>query len=190
MFESFQLLRGMGSVENSSQGLTLSAAPETNFFNHPETQEREGNAPVFGRLLTGDFVFRARVTVTFQTIYDAGALFAYLDDDNWVKFAFEKTDLGTDNVISIVTKELSDDVNSAVIEQNNLYLQFARKGSAIALHFSLNGQHYQMVRLSSFTDRPLHVGLLAQSPCGKGIDVHFDQISLLKKTVINLRDGY
>jgi len=112
------------------------------------------------------------------------------DETCWVKFCFEFTDIGTHAVVSVVTNGLSDDANGADIQENSVYMQIAKKGELFALHYSLDGNEYKMVRyLSLPVKESFKVGFVAQSPLGEGGDCLFEDIQLIYELPKDLRGG-
>jgi regulation of enolase protein 1 (concanavalin A-like superfamily) len=112
------------------------------------------------------------------------------DETCWVKLCFEFTDIGTHAVVSVVTNGVSDDANGVDIPGNAVYLQIAKKGNLFALHYSLDGNVFKMVR---FFRLPVHetfkVGFVAQSPLGEGGKYYFEDIDLHYNRIHDLRDG-
>jgi len=108
----------------------------------------------------------------------------------WLKVAFEKSDFGTNAVVSVVTNGVSDDANGCNIAAESIWLQVARAGNNFAVHYSLDGEKFDMVRLCYLpVGNIVMVGVEAQSPTGSGCDHRFSNFSLEKRTVENLRAG-
>lgn len=49
-------------------------------------------------------------------------------------------------IVSVVTRGVSDDCNSTIIDGNSVYLRVAHTGKAFGLHYSLDGKYWNMVR--------------------------------------------
>lgn len=177
--------------------ITIHAPAETDYFNYGLELDADGmpdesaiNAPVYYTEVTGDFVLRVKVSLPFEADYDACALLVMKDDRYWGKLCFEKTDFDTRAVVSVVTNVRSDDANGCNVDSDAVWLQIARDGHYFAFHYSLDGEKYDMVRLFWLeTDQPLKVGLLAQSPIGKGGPRYFENLTIENKTVEDLRQG-
>jgi len=169
----------------------IKAHPNSDFFNDPAGGGlSNSNAAFFHAEANGDFVLKARVSHSFIGVYDACALMVMRDETCWAKLCFEKTDFGTHAVVSVVTNGVSDDANGVNVDGNAVYLQMARKGNVIALHYSLDGNGYEMVRYFSL---PLvgsfKVGFVAQSPLGGGGGFLFEDIVFENRSVADLRKG-
>ena len=68
--------------------------------------------------------------------------------------------------------------------------EIARAGDVFAVHYSLDGERFDMVRLFRLdTGAKVKVGLEAQSPAGEGGLRVFSEVSLEKRTVGDLRSG-
>jgi len=192
----FQWLNESGIKEEGNR-LTLKAPARTDIFNFGMKLGADGipedsvhNAPFYYTLVKGDFVLKARVSLKFVSDYDAGALLFMQDLKTWVKLAFEQTDFGTRAVVSVVTRVHSDDANGCNVEGETVWLQMARAGDHFALHYSLDGERYDMVRVFRLkAARTLKVGLLAQSPLGEDGERVFEHVSLEERTIGNLRSG-
>lgn len=149
------------------------------------------NAPFLHKEVEGDFVMRVDVSLPFKVMYDASAIMVMQDEALWAKACFEKTDLGTHAVVSVVTNKTSDDANGSEIDQDSVWLQVARVGNAFSFHYSLDGKKFNMMRVFSLpVESTIKVGLVAQAPDGDGGPRYFKNFSLEKKTISNIRMGH
>lgn len=182
-------------MTQSGDEITLTAPPQTDWFNNPFPENGAygapvANAPFFYTEVTGDFVFRAKVRPGFASTYDACALMVIQDENLWTKAAFEKSDFGTTAAVCVVTNRLSDDANGCNIDQDEVWLQIARVGDVFVTFYSLDGQKFDMVRLFHLpVDKTVKVGLEAQSPTGEGGPRVFSQVSIEHRTLQNPRAG-
>lgn len=186
----FQWLNESNVEVMTADSLEMTALPKSDFFVNPENEEVTENGAFYYREVTGDFVLRAKVSPDFRGIYDAGCLFFMKDSTLWGKLCFEKTDIGTQSVVSVVTKGLSDDANGVNIDGGTVYLQMVRKGNLFGFHYSYNGKDFLMARYFGMDCGPsLKVGFVAQSPLGEGTSVLFEEISLGEIQAKNVRSG-
>jgi len=177
-------------IEVSGKTIKIKAHPRSDYFVNPADGKRSLNAPFYHVQTNKDFTLRAKVTNSFKSVYDACALMAMSDETCWVKFCFELTDIGTHAVVSVVTNGVSDDANGVDIPGNSVYLQIAKKGKLFALHYSLDGNEYKMVRYFALPVKEIFkVGFVAQSPLGEGCDCLFEDIQLNYKSPKDLRKG-
>jgi len=122
-----------------------------------------------------------------------GTLFHFLIKENegqYPKLCFEKTDFDTHAVVSVVTNQTSDDANGCNIEGNTVWLQGTRVNNSFSFHYSVDGQKFYMARFFNLpVDPVVKVGLVAQAPTGKGGYRCFEDFSIRKMTVKNIRFG-
>jgi regulation of enolase protein 1 (concanavalin A-like superfamily) len=138
-----------------------------------------------------EFSLSARVTVASpRSTYDAGVLAIWADPSHWAKLCFEFSPQGRPMVVSVVTNDVSDDVNSATVSNESVYLRIIRTGPAWAFHSSSDGQSWDFVRVFRLdTALPIRAGFLAQAPRGERCQARFDEISATTGIPRDLRDG-
>jgi hypothetical protein len=169
--------------------LTLEAGPRTDLFRDPRGAEpQSGAVPVLVDTPAGDWLLSARVQADLRATFDAGALIAWVDERTWAKLAFERSPQGTGMVVSVVTRELSDDCNSTVVEGDHVWLRIARLGDALAFHASPDGERWDLVRVFALAG-DAQAGFLAQSPTGEGCTATFSEITLQRGRLRDLRSG-
>lgn len=154
------------------------------------TPETICNAPFYYTEVTGDFVMKARVSLEFQETFDSACIMVWQDKTHWAKACFEKTEYETHAVVSVVTKDTSDDANGCNVEEEKVWLQVSRRGSAFAFHYSLDGENFYMMRFFVLSaDETVKAGFVAQAPQGEGGIRVFEDWSIEHKTVKNIRAG-
>lgn len=174
-------------------------APEaSDFFCNNGAVSEEGitpdslcNAPFYYTDVTGDFVLDVKVSHDFKDTYDSASIMVMEDNDNWAKSCFEKTDFDTHAAVSVVTKNgASDDANGCNITGNTVWLRICRVNNSYSFLYSENGINYYMTRFFNlFGKETVKVGLLAQAPQGKGGIRIYENLSIVPKTVKNIRAG-
>lgn len=195
-FENFKWINET-SASYADGVLKIYAPDNSDYFNSPM---KEGgalpapvsNATLYYTELTGDFVFRAKVSLNFKNTFDASALLIYENENIWAKLALENSDLPCRKpaVVSVVTRRISDDCNGPVMDGNSVWLQIARVDDCFAFHYSTDGKEYNMVRLFTFpVGKTVKVGFEAQAPMGEGGNRLFEDIVIENKTLNNLRAG-
>ncbi len=163
---------------------------QVDYFQDPVGKIQKDDAPYLYREVTGDFRARVKVRPDHDTMYDAGALMVRQDASHWAKLCYEGTDFGTTAAISVVTDGTSDDANGADLVSPELWLQVVRQGDVFALHYSLDGENWRMVRLFRLAlPETVKVGLVAQCPIGMGTRVDFYDFSISQQPVANIRAG-
>ncbi len=180
-----------GVADYRSGTLLFEAGPKTDWFNDPTTSSRTSNAPALVFQPATDFQLRATVAAQLQAEFDAGVLFVHRGPDDYAKFCFERSPQGRNTIVSVVTRETSDDSNGSVVGGNTIHLRVARVAKTYAFHASTDGTTWDLIRLFNLRPgtEPTSVGFLAQAPTGPGCQVRFTNISYTTDTLAEFRDG-
>ncbi|MDJ0698758.1 MAG: DUF1349 domain-containing protein [Woeseiaceae bacterium] len=188
----FRWLNDPVAVEFSEGTMSVTAPEKSDFFINPENNEVSASAPLFYREVEGDFVVTALVKPDFRDKWNAAAIMVHIDENNWIKFAFENSDATGKSIVTVVTRGVSDDANGVRLEAfDKVWLRLARKGNNFAMHWSSDGKTYVMARLAQISGaRRVKVGLEAQSPVGQAVTHEFLYFNIEEKTVRDLRAGY
>ena len=106
-----------------------------------------GYAPDNAPLLVFDdsdenFVLSAKVSHPFAGQWDSGGFIVEADATHWFKFEFERDYTGAHRVVSVVTKEYSDDANAMEFNTDSRYFQVAKVGDAFYLYVSADGDSW------------------------------------------------
>jgi uncharacterized protein len=172
------------SYEIKKHGLTIVAGEKTDMFRDPQATYNTDNAPKLLFQPDSNFVLTASVQHKFESKWDAGALVIKADEKTWIKFAFEKDYKENHRVVSVVTKDISDDCNSIATNSDKLYYKIAKAGKVVTLYCSEDGVDWFLVRHLQFeSSNPVKVGFLAQSPTGKVCRVSFGDIRYEAKKI-------
>ena len=188
-------LRWLAQPENWSvpdgSSLLIAAGPRTDWFADPQlSAEPTLSAPALVGDPSGDFLLSTRVTVDFAETYDAGVLVLYASNRVWAKLCFEYSPQREPMVVSVVTRRVSDDCNSFVVDDASVWLRIARVGPAYAFHASTDGGSWSFIRHFALgAGGEASVGFAAQSPAGEGCVVTFEQIAYEAARLGDLRSG-
>jgi uncharacterized protein len=164
--------------------LTIEAGKKTDMFRDPNVTYNTDNAPKLLFKADDNFILSASIEHSFVNKWDGGAIVIKSDSLNWIKFCFEKDYTGARRVVSVVTKNISDDCNSVEINSNKVFYKVAKAGNVITLYYSTNGLKWFLVRHFQFdTTSALAVGFLAQSPTGDKCIVKFSDIRYANKKI-------
>jgi uncharacterized protein len=170
--------------------LRITAGPRTDWFISPAGGEPKANAPALVGNVQGDFQLSSHVEVDFASSYDAGVLALWKDDRTWAKLCYEFSPQQEPMLVSVVTRGVSDDCNSFVVDRNGIWLRISRIGHAYAFHFSSDGSWWSLVRHFAFAEGDnLAVGFQAQSPLGEQCTARFTRIRFLRSSLTDLRNG-
>ena len=134
--------------------LFVSAGEKTDMFRDPNVTYNTDNAPKLMFTPADDFVLSASIEHGFVNKWDGGAIILKSDSLNWVKFCFEKDYTGAKRIVSVVTKNISDDCNSVEIKSNRVYYKMAKAGNVITLYYSETGANWFLVRHLQFDAKP------------------------------------
>ncbi len=175
----------------SDGSIQITTPAGTDFFNDPASGSIAGSAPFLYREIEGDFVVTALVEPDFADVWNAASLMVHKDSSRWIKYAFENSDATGKSVVSVVTREMSDDANGVILnEHDKVWLKMVRKGDIFSMHWSTDGKEYKMARLSKMPDIGMvRVGIEAQCPAGKGATHSILYLSVEHRTVEDLRKG-
>ncbi len=170
--------------------LEVTVSKGTDFFNSPEDTTIIATAPLLFQEIGGDFVAKALVQPDFSAQWNAVSLMMHADSLNWIKLAFENSDATGPGIVSVVTRDRSDDANGVILNnQNRIWLALARKGALYALHWSKDGREYVMARLAKMPEADtVKIGMEFQSPVGEKATHYLHYFDIQRQTVNNLRN--
>ena len=172
------------SFNISGNNLEIIAGAKTDMFRDPNVTYNTDNAPKLLFKPDSDFVLTASIEHAFASKWDGGAIVLKKDSLNWIKFCFEKDYTGARRVVSVVTKNISDDCNSVEISSNKVFYKIAKADNVITLYYSVNGAKWFLIRHFQFdVIGNFYVGFLAQSPTGDRCKVNFSNINYEAKKI-------
>jgi regulation of enolase protein 1 (concanavalin A-like superfamily) len=148
------------------------------------------NAPRAMGPAEGDFQFSVRVEVHHAETFDAGVMLAWVDAYNWGKLCFEYSPAGEPMIVSVVTRGVSDDCNSFVVDGSVVWLRLSRSARTFAFHASLDGHRWRLIRYFTLPAGPsILIGIEAQAPTGDRCTATFSDFRYVPSPVANIRDG-
>jgi uncharacterized protein len=172
--------------------VTLASEARRDNFIDPEGKLPNNTAPLLLAPVDNEhpFTLTARVTPAFVTTYDAGALYIYVRADLWLKMAMEMDERGRTRIVTVRTIGTSDDNNHDVITTPGVTMKISSDTKTVGFYYSLDERDWQLVRLFK-NDYPaaIWVGISAQSPLGDGTSAVFDEITLSRHSVTDVRLG-
>jgi regulation of enolase protein 1 (concanavalin A-like superfamily) len=178
------------SWDLSSEGqLSITAAAKTDWFIDPQGAVNISNAPVLLFPASNPCMLSAQVIVSHVATYDAGVLMVYESPRAWAKFCLELSPQGLPTIVSVVTREVSDDCN-AFSANGPVYLRVSKLEKAYAFHVSDNGSYWHLIRYFQLEDhKKARIGFEAQSPDGNGCTASFRDIRFEERVLTNIRSG-
>jgi regulation of enolase protein 1 (concanavalin A-like superfamily) len=167
--------------------LTIAAGEKTDWFVDPFDGTVAKNAPILLFTPGSDYILSARVTLKFDTKWDAGALMLWGDDNHWAKLSFELSPGKKPTLVTVVTRGFSDDCNSSEVRGDSVDLRIAKSGTTYVFYSSTDGHEWQILRTFSLdTELPISAGFEAQSPAGPGAVVKFSAITYDPHRISNI----
>ncbi|MFT3869584.1 MAG: DUF1349 domain-containing protein [Nibricoccus sp.] len=163
---------------NPDGGFFMAAAGETNLYVNPRGGKPALNAPMVLFEPGEEFILMARVSGKLQDIFDVAALVVYENERTWAKLCYENSIAKEPTIVSVVTRDVSDDCNSQTISADYAFLAVMRKGSAFSFHFSADGKIWRMVRHFQLkTEGKIKAGFAVHCFGKNGFSATFSQIT-------------
>jgi regulation of enolase protein 1 (concanavalin A-like superfamily) len=157
--------------------IVIKAAGKTDMFRDPNVTYNTDNAPKLLFEADENFVLTVSIEHAFTSKWDGGAIVIKQDSLNWIKFCFEKDYTGAKRVVSVVTKNISDDCNSIEMNANKVFYKVAKANNVITLYCSADASKWYLIRHLQFdAHKGFKLGFLAQSPTGDRCEVKFSNI--------------
>ncbi|GGY07120.1 DUF1349 domain-containing protein [Massilia dura] len=176
----------------AGDAVTIVAGAKQDYFNDPDDKLSNNTAPVLLTRVdnTRPFTFVARVAPQFKATYDAGALYLFVTEKLWQKFAFELDERGTTRIVSVRTIDTSDDANHDPVSDKATYLKLSSDTKTVGLYYSKDKTTWHLARLyRNSYPATVWLGLSAQSPLGDGSGTAFTAPVLTKESVKDFRLG-
>lgn len=178
------------SFSATTDGLVITAGAKTDMFRDPNVTYNTDNAPKLLFEADENFILIAAIEHPFENKWDGGALVLKTDSMHWIKFCYEKDYTGARRVVSVVTRDVSDDCNSVELSSNKVYFKMAKADNVITLYYSGDGKNWLLVRHLQFDfPKGLKAGFLAQSPTGEKCTVRFSQIQYEARKIKDPYEG-
>jgi regulation of enolase protein 1 (concanavalin A-like superfamily) len=181
------LLRWQNSPKNFSikeNQLAITAGPKTDMFRDPNVTYNTDNAPKLLFKPDENFILSVGIEHPFLSKWDGGAIVLWQDSLHWIKFCFEKDYTGAHRVVSVVTRDFSDDCNSIELKGNKVFYKVAKAEHVITLYYSGDGTKWYLIRHLEFEfSSDLQLGFLAQSPTGSSCTVKFSDLKYKNKKI-------
>ena len=119
-----------------SDSIVIECGEKTDMFRDPNVTYYTDNAPKLLFRPDDNFILTPSIQHSLASKWDEGVIVIKLDSMNRIKFCFERDYTGTHRVISVVTKDISDDFNSISIRGNTVFYKVAKADKVITLYCS------------------------------------------------------
>jgi hypothetical protein len=159
----------------AGDALQVSAKPKSDFWRKTHYGFIRDSGHFYYQEVRGDFSAEVKVIGQYASLYDQAGLMLRLDEAHWLKCGVEFVE-GVQHASVVVTRDYSD--WSVVPLPHNppaIWLRLVRLGSAIEVFYSLDGEHYTMIRTTYLPEMALtQVGPMCAAPEGPGFEVRFE----------------
>jgi len=168
--------------------LEITALGKTNLINSPNEKSKVNNAPMILFEPEGDFTLSAKVSGDLKAIYDVAALVIYDNENTWAKLCYENSVFEEPTIVSVVTREFSDDCNSEKTGEY-AYLAVVKKSDEYSFFYSQDRKVWKMIRHFNLkTSGKIKAGFAAHGSRGNGFTGIFSEIIYRDGTIHDMRD--
>ena len=173
--------------------IEMTSGMETDYFIEPGTPPYEkNNAPLLLKTVdnTKPFTFSFKTTPVHTVKYDAGMAFIFINNKHWLKFAFEADERMNKRIVTVKTKDFSDDNNHDAVTSTSVYLKISSDTKVVGFYYSVDGKDWQLVRVfKNEYPASIKIGIGAQSPAGQGNKAVFEDLQFSEQSVKDFRMG-
>lgn len=167
--------------------VVITSEGKTNLFNSPSGKSKVSNAPMLLFEPKGDFTLSAKVSGDLKAVYDVAALVIYQDENCWAKFCYENSVTKEPTIVSVVTRNFSDDCNS-VRTGASAYMSVVKKGNEFSFFYSPDGKEWKMIRNFHLDVRQgLKLGFASHGSRGDGFTAVFSEIKYKDEALSDMR---
>lgn len=159
--------------------ITVTSGGKTDFWRETHYGFIRDNGHFFHQEITGNFIVEVKVTGKYQDMYDQAGIMVRLDEFNWLKCGIEFVE-GVQQISAVVTRDYSDwSVVPAPQNPASIWLRLTRRGTAVEIHYSFDGEEYTLLRLAYLTPaQTVNAGIMCASPDGKGFPITFEKLNI------------
>jgi uncharacterized protein len=161
------------------QTLAVTSGLKTDFWRKTHYGFIRDNGHFYYQEVTGDFRADVKIIGQYEVLYDQAGLMIRENDFTWLKSGIEFVD-DVQYASVVITRDYSD-WSVVQLPQNpaSLWLRLERKGGAVEVKYSLDGEQYTMLRLAYLTEaKTLQVGPMCASPEREGFKVVFEDFQI------------
>jgi len=175
----------------TGNAISITAGKETDIYGDLDGTYYVNNVPRLLFTPDSNFIFSAKVSLAFNTVYDGGAIILYSDSSTWAKLLFELND---GNIIgvgsSLIKDKLGDDSYHVALKVKQVYLKAVRSGKTYCFYYALDGKKWNLLRTFTYPKpESLKIGFYAQSPKGTSCTVNFSEIKYRPEKFKNFLTG-
>lgn len=158
----------------TGDSITLITSAKTDFWRRTHYGFIRDNGHFYGMPVSGNFTATVKVIGQYRDLYDQAGMMVRLDEANWMKCGIEYVE-DVQNASVVVTRDLSDwSITPLAGSPPAIWLRVRREDSALTIEYSVDDEHYNLLRLAYLTSAQVQVGVMACSPEGAGFTVTFE----------------
>ena len=134
--------------EVSSEAVSITTEPETDFWQRTYYGFRNDNAPALLIESDDNFTFTTKVNFDYQALFDQCGLIIYLDNENWFKVSIEYQNEEYSRLGSVVTNlGYSDWATTDIPLPNGIWYRLNRRGPDFLIESSFDGENFKQMRV-------------------------------------------
>ena len=134
--------------EISSEAVSITTEPETDFWQRTYYGFRNDNAPALLIESNDNFTFTTKVSFDYQALFDQCGLIIYLDNENWFKASIEYENEEYSRLGSVVTNlGYSDWATTDIPLPNGIWYRLNRRGPDFLIESSFDGRNFKQMRV-------------------------------------------
>ncbi len=173
MQPSFYWINEPAEWHRDADGLTVVTDKHTDFWRHTWYGFERFSGHLYAAEVEGDFTLQAKICADFTTLYDQAGLMMMADEQTWLKAGIEFND-DAPAIGSVLTLTHSDWATGLFPgDPRTFWLRLTRKGDALRLQYSTDGERWPLLRLGYFPPGPVKAGVMCCSPERGGLAVAF-----------------
>ncbi len=178
MQPSFHWINEPAEWHRDADGLTVVTDKHTDFWRHTWYGFERFSGHLYAAEVAGDFTLQAKICADFTTLYDQAGLMMMADEQTWLKAGIEFND-DAPAIGSVLTLTHSDWATGLFPgDPRTFWLRLTRKGDALRLQYSTDGERWPLLRLGYFPPGPVKAGVMCCSPERGGLAFAFRDIQL------------
>ncbi|WP_058910159.1 DUF1349 domain-containing protein [Entomohabitans teleogrylli] len=178
MHQAFHWINEPAEWHNADGKLSVITDSNTDFWRNTWYGFDRFSGHIYATHVADDFTFQVKICAQFNTLYDQAGLMFMSDEQHWLKAGIEFND-GAPAIGSVLTLQNSDWATGIFTgNPGKFWLRLTRKGDALRLQYSSDGQHWPLLRLCYFPPGPAKIGVMCCTPERQGLAVEFLDIRL------------
>lgn len=181
----------------TQDSVSITTEPETDFWQRSYYGFRNDNASALQIETDQNFTFTAKVSFTYNALFDQCGLIIYLDSENWFKASIEYENKEFSRLGSVVTNlGYSDWATTDIPLPDHIWYRLSRRGADFLIESSLDGDLFKQMRIFHLhslgettemmgkidppqeTDKAVKVGVYACSPTQSSFTAEFTDMTL------------